>query len=162
MLAPTAEHAREPLGAVLARSTTSGDYVATTVVDLQGAAPGTLAGLAAFGDPANALGLTIGGGKARLWVREKNQQKTVAESDWLKPLRVHLRMTASSGNRFSFALGADGKAWQSLGQDAEGGFLPPWDRSIRVALTAGGAEGAAARFDYLHVTPTGVRQAGGR
>jgi hypothetical protein len=37
----------------------------------------------------------------------------------------------------------------------EGDYLPPWDRGIRVALTAGGTAaetaGAAPRFDRLTV-----------
>ncbi len=35
----------------------------------------------------------------------------------------------------------------------EGDYLPPWDRAVRVALTAGGAPGASARFDWLRIEP---------
>jgi hypothetical protein len=31
--------------------------------------------------------------------------------------------------------------------------LPPWDRGLRVALTAGGTAGAAARFNSLRIVP---------
>src|SRR5207247_486067 len=79
VLAPTSEHASDTVGAVVARATTSGDYEATTVVDTRGLKLGAFAGLSAFGDPANALGLAVGEGKAVVWQREKSQNKIVAE-----------------------------------------------------------------------------------
>src|SRR5437667_3581601 len=94
VLAPASEHAGDPIGAVVARSTTSGDYEATTVIDTRGLKLGAFAGLSAFGDPANALGVAIGEGRAVVWQREKNQHKTVAEMNDVIWPSVYLSLTA--------------------------------------------------------------------
>ena len=154
VLAPTSEHVSDLLGAVVARPTTSGDYEATTVVDTRGLKLGAFAGLFAFGDPANALGAAVGEGKAVVWRRENNQPRTVAELDGVIWPSVYLRLTARGGNRFQFAVSSDGRAWKPVGETAEGGYLPPWDRSVRVALTVGGVIGAEGRFNSFRVEPS--------
>src|SRR5437899_9463293 len=50
VLAPVGEHASDPVGAVLARSSTSGDYEAMTVIDTRSLKLVAFAGLSAFGD----------------------------------------------------------------------------------------------------------------
>ncbi|MFN7948029.1 MAG: family 43 glycosylhydrolase [Blastocatellia bacterium] len=154
LLSPNAAHADDPIGAVLARSTTLGDYTATTLLDLRGMKAGAVAGLAAYGNPENALGIAVGDGKIRLWRREKGQHKVVTELDAPQAPALYLRMTASGGNRFRFAISTDGREWKDAGED-EGSYLPPWDLSVRVALTAGGSAGAAGKFDWLRITPQG-------
>ena len=67
---------------------------------------------------------------------------------------VYLRLTARGGNRFQFAVSSDGRDWKPVGETAEGGYLPPWDRSVRVALTVGGVVGAEARFDSFRMERT--------
>jgi len=153
VLAPIGEHAGDLIGAVVARSTTSGDYEATTVVDTHGLKLGAFAGLSAFGDPANALGVAVGEGKAVVWRRESDHPKTVAEMNDVIWPSVYLRLTARGGNRFQFALSPDGRDWKTAGETAEGGYLPPWDRSVRVALTVGGVVGAEGRFNSFRITP---------
>ncbi len=156
VLAPAGEHTSDLIGAVLARSTTSGGYEATTVIDTRGLKLGAFAGLSAFGDLANALGAAVGEGKAILWQREKNQNKTVAELGGVIWPSVYLRLTATGGNRFQFAVSPDGSDWKAVGATADGGYLPPWDRSVRVALTVGGVVGAEGRFNSFRVTPVPV------
>ena len=41
-----------------------------------------------------------------------------------------------------------------MNEEIDGAFLPPWDRGVRVALYAGGAANASARFGYLRIEPT--------
>ena len=135
------------VGAVLARSTTVGDYSARTIVgDLT---DGTFAGIAAFGDAANAMGLAVGrGGKLVLWLRQKGRHQVLAESSIPKHRDVQLRMTARNGHEFQFFVrGDDTQPWNPVGKDIQGKYLPPWDRNVRVALTVGGAETAEAQFD---------------
>ncbi|HWW77004.1 MAG TPA: family 43 glycosylhydrolase [Pyrinomonadaceae bacterium] len=147
-----------PATGVVARPTTSGDYVATAAVNLQAMPKGVTAGLAAYGDAENALGLSIGRGVLRLWRREKNVDRTLIGGglDGVEPhygRTVLLRMNVREGHFYSFAVGSDGK-WDSLGPEVDGAYLPPWDRGVRVALVAGGARGASARFDSLRVEPS--------
>jgi xylan 1,4-beta-xylosidase len=156
-LAPAPGQAESPVGAVVARSTTTGDYEATTEVETRSLAPGMIAGLSAFGDPENALGLSVGGGKVTLWRREKKGERVehnaVASVDAPAGPTLHLRMRARGGQRYRFAMSRDGRDWQDVGGELDGGYLPPWDRGVRVALTAGGARGPAARFAFLRVVP---------
>jgi hypothetical protein len=60
-------------------------------------------------------------------------------------------MVATGGRRFQFAFSTDGREWRELAAEAEGGYLPPWDRAVRVALTVGGGPGAEGRFDWLRI-----------
>lgn len=154
VLAPTGENARNPIGAVLARSTTVGNYVATTQINTRGMKPGALAGLSAYGDGENALGMSIGDGQAVLWRREKNNHQTITTMAAPNAPLVSLRMTARDGHRFRFAFSRDGRNWTEIGQEVDGSYLPPWDRGVRVALTAGGTDGATARFNWFRITPS--------
>ena len=125
-----------------------------TVIDTRSLKLGGFAGLSAFGDPANALGVAVGEGKAVVWQREKNLHKTVAELGGVIWPSVYLRMRATGGNRFHFAVSSDGREWKPVGETAEGGYLPPWDRSVRVALTVGGVVGVEGRFNSFRITPS--------
>ena len=141
------------IGAVLARCTTSSDYSAQTKTgQLE---PGTFAGIAAFGDAANAMGLVVNSsGRLLLWLRQKGSHQILSESSIPKHRDVWLRLVARDGHRFQFfARGADDQPWMPIGKDVEGQHLPPWDRNVRVALTVGGVEGALGRFDtFLMMT----------
>ncbi|HZI17288.1 MAG TPA: family 43 glycosylhydrolase [Pyrinomonadaceae bacterium] len=151
-LAPPQGRADSPLGAVLARPITTGDYVATTLVNAA-AQRGGAAGLSAFGDLENALGVSVGGGRVMVWRREKNEQRELAGAAAPRGSRLQLRMTAREGRFYRFAFSADGRAWTDVGEEVDGTYLPPWDRGVRVALVAGGAQGASASFDWLRVVP---------
>lgn len=154
-LAPDAARAADSLGAIVARSTNTGDYTAETVLDVSGLTAGTAAGLAAVGDPENAIGIALKGDKVEVWNRRGNTQNQVAEvpAPTAADGKPHLRMTAKEGHLFQFAVSADGTTWTDVGGEQNGDFLPPWDRGVRVGLTAGGAAGASARFESLRLTP---------
>ncbi|HEV2912450.1 MAG TPA: family 43 glycosylhydrolase [Pyrinomonadaceae bacterium] len=155
VLAPVPEQSANPLGAVLARSTSAGDYVAETALDTRGMTAGMVAGLSAYGDAENALGIGVSDGKFVLWRTEKKERQVVATSDIPASGVVRLRMTARDGHLFRFSVSGDGRNWKDVGQEVEGSYLPPWDRGVRVALTVGGVAGARARFDWLDMRPTG-------
>ncbi|HEX8852361.1 MAG TPA: hypothetical protein VF754_02680, partial [Pyrinomonadaceae bacterium] len=142
--------------AIVAQSTTTGDYVATTVIDTRSLRPGAYAGLAAYGDADNALGLSVGGdGRMVLWRRERRDDKPAQQTGTIleapRGARVHLRMSATGGRRFRFSASPDGRTWTNAGDELDGDYLPRWDRGIRVALAVGGVPGSAARFDSLRI-----------
>jgi hypothetical protein len=60
---------------------------------------------------------------------------------------VSLLRIVASGNNFRFAVSADGRSWRNIGGRLHG----PIEESARVALTAGGAVRASARFYSLVV-----------
>jgi xylan 1,4-beta-xylosidase len=151
VLSPQSDHAADVLGAVLARQIRAGDYVAETTLDARNLRPGMTAGLSAYGDAENALGLAFNNGKVIVWRREKNQHSVVSSTDAPASANLRLRMTAREGHLYRFALSDDGRNWKEVGDELEGSYLPPWDRGVRVALTAGGAQRTAARFDRLDI-----------
>jgi xylan 1,4-beta-xylosidase len=144
---------------VVARPAMTGDYVATTRVLTTGLGPGTMAGLAAFGNGENAIGISIAAGRALVWRRQKGQQQTLATANVAAGDAVHLRLRATGGSQFAFFMSPDGEQWRTLGDVAEGGHLPPWDLAVRIALAVGGPAGSEARFDWLRVdhAAAGVR-----
>lgn len=153
-LTPAREHVTDSIGAILGRSTTVGNYVATAEVVMGSLKPGALAGLAAIGDQENALGVAIGSdGKVVVWRRQKNQHETVTTSTAPRSASLWLRMTARDGHLFRFAFSRNGRNWTEVGTELDGAYLPPWDRGLRVALTAGGTAAASARFGALRITP---------
>jgi beta-xylosidase len=165
LLSPTTE-ATDPTAAVLARTTTSGDYVATAVIDLRGLKGNVAAGLAAYGDSDNSLGIAVRRGESVVvWRHRKDKPtewQTVNDALSLGCKSVHLRMTAREGHLYRFAVSCEGRGWVDVGkmfggdagEEFEGDYLPPWDRGVRVALVAGGGRGATARFDSLRVEPS--------
>ena len=142
-------------GTVIARPTTAGNYVAVTRLFTSTLQSGGSAGLAAYGNGENALGISVASGRATVWRREKAVQSTMGAANLPPTDAVLLRLEASDGRRFRFAASADeGRTWQPVGEEAEGGYLPPWDLGVRVALVAGGPAGTRARFDWLHLDAT--------
>ncbi|WP_225411199.1 family 43 glycosylhydrolase [Stigmatella hybrida] len=155
-LSPPAAQAGDVLGATLARSTNSGHYTAEAVLDVTGLPQEASAGLAASGDPENALGIALHAGQVALWKRQGNKHEVDASTAVTAPVaggKLRLRMTAQEGHRYRFAVSGDGATWTNVGGELEGDYLPPWDRGVRVALTVGGVPGASARFDSLRITP---------
>lgn len=154
-LTPKSENAADIAGAVLAIRSTRGDYEAATLVNLHGVKSGVMAGLAAYGDQNNALGIAVSIDKVMVWRWQKKQQETLTEEPLRNPAAIYLRMRSSAGHLFRFATSTDGRRWKDVGGDVdiEGNYLPPWDRGVRVALTAGGLADAPARFDWFRVDP---------
>ena len=153
VLVGQAGHPAGNFAAVLARPTIATDYFATTVVAAEALAPGVLAGLSVFGDSQNALGLSTGGGKLILWRRDHGRRTELAQLEAPAGARLFLRLTTTEGYKFKFAASPDGQHWTSVGDDVLGKGLPPWDRSLRVALVVEGKDQAEARFDSFEFTP---------
>ena len=159
LLSPSVETKDNPATAVLARATTTGDYVATTAVNMRGVREALFAGLSAYGDAENSLGISVDDKKVViLWRREKNEYKENVLTDFVGTMPrsgvVQLRMTAREGHLYRFAVSDDGRTWKDVGDEVDGSFLPPWDRGVRVALVAGGARGMPLNFDFLRIEPS--------
>ncbi|HEX8492080.1 MAG TPA: family 43 glycosylhydrolase [Pyrinomonadaceae bacterium] len=152
VLAPstTNQFKTEMVGAVLARSPAVGDYVATTRVNTKEMRPNAIGGLSAYGDHENALGASVKANRVTLWRLEKGNLQAVTETNAPNSGYLFLRMTARDGHRYRFAFSRDNRTWTNIGEELDGSYLPPWDRGVRVALTAGGAP---ARFNWLRIAP---------
>lgn len=158
ILSPNASQMTNEVGAIMARSTTVGDYTATTQLDVKNLTKNAIAGISAYGDDENALGAGIKDGKLVVWKREKKNQQIVATMDAPKSKQLYLKMTARDGHFFKFAHSKNNKTWTDAGAELDGAFLPPWDRGVRVALYTGGAANASARFDFLRIEPTAPKR----
>lgn len=144
-----------PLAAVIARATVSPDYTAETEV----LAPADgMAGLSAFGDRGNAIGVGVRAGRIVLWQRREGKMRTLATRIAPKTGPVRLRVRAQAGHTMVFSFSRNGgKTWISLGGPLNAMFLPPWDRSIRVALYSGGSS-VPATFKYFRMRRTAPRR----
>jgi beta-xylosidase len=150
LLKPNPDQGSDITGGVLAVKTASGEYQATTSLRRPGEDQ-AVAGLCAFGDMANALGISVNGSSVRIWRKGSKKLETLAEQSLPAGAQVHLRMKASEGHRFTFAFSMDGSNWTELGHPSEGQYLPPWDRGIRIALVAGGSNTSGAKFTSFNV-----------
>ena len=153
VLSPKPEHARNEIGAMMGWSTTLGSYEATTQLDTRNLAKDAIAGISAFGDNENALGMGVRNGKLIIWKRERNNHQVILTADAPKSKQLYLQMAAINGHLFRFAVSRDNRKWQVIGGEVDGTYLPPWDRGLRVALVSGGAANASARFGFLRIEP---------
>ena len=151
VLRTTGQDAASAVSAVVARPLLEERYVATARVLTEGQRGGTMTGLSVYGNAANAIGISVATGRAIVWRRQKNQQRSLATANVPAADAVLLRITAAGGSRFSFAVSTDGEQWRTVGDEAEGGELPPGDLAVRIALAVGGPAGAEGRFDWLRV-----------
>ncbi|WP_237586697.1 family 43 glycosylhydrolase [Pontibacter russatus] len=144
----------DKIGTVLGKRTIDGDYTATAALkssDLQG---GTMAGLTAIGDSDNAVGIALSDEQIVLWGMKGGSLSTIARADApSEEEMVQLRLTAEEGDQLQFAWSADGTTWHPLneGKAVDASYLPPWDRAVRVGLTAKGPAAATAAFDWFRV-----------
>jgi hypothetical protein len=141
-------------GAAIGRSTRTGDYVATTEVDAE---PGVRAGITAFGDLENVLGASVLDGQVMVWRLGNGVSQLVADGGAVQSATIQLQMAAFKGHFYQFAFSEDGGvSWTPVGNLVDSSSvdpdLPPWDRGVRVALTATGPAGTAAKFGFLRVT----------
>jgi len=146
------EAAGNQVGAVVARPTMKGDYEVSTQVEPDA---GVLAGLAAYGDAMNALGVSVGDGEVMLWRLGAGMSQVLATES--APESLYLKMTASNGHVYEFATSTDGATWMPLGSAVDSmdtdPDLPPWDRGVRAALFAKGQQGNdVARFGFFRMT----------
>lgn len=145
-LSPRPPFATNLLAAIISQRTISGNYTADAVADVTDEKPGAFVGLAVIGDEANAVGLAVGDKRLILWRVQKGVHQRMANVDAPKQGRIHLRVSAKDGHIFQFAASEDGQKWTAVGGPQSGDYLPPWDRSIRVGLTVGGARDAVGHF----------------
>lgn len=160
-LAPGDAKPGDLVGGVLAIKTTSGNYEAVTVLSRKQTKSGTVAGLSAYGDHENALGLAVKNTTLTLWRRIRNKDETILSRDIPESASLHIKLTATQGSKFRYSISTDGQQWHQVGDEVglQGDYLPPWDRGVRVALTAGGTPESSATFESLRINSTPPRLA---
>jgi xylan 1,4-beta-xylosidase len=140
----------DPADTIVGQPAMTGDYTATVWLE-RPSRPDAFAGLSVYGNAANAIGLSLSGERVILWRREKGAQQILASVPAPETNLVALRVTASGGSRFAFAIAGQRRAWQSVSPAASAGHLPPWDLAVRIALAVGGPAGSEGRFDRIQI-----------
>jgi xylan 1,4-beta-xylosidase len=152
LLLAAKDYGESNLGSVLARPTLTTDYAAVTRIETGGLPATARAGLVAYGDFDNAIGISVSRQQIAVWRREKGVEKVLAVEEAPSAARAfYLRITARKGSRFQCGFSTDNTSWKAIGSDINGDSLPPWDRSMRIALSAAGPEGLQVRFDWLRI-----------
>jgi xylan 1,4-beta-xylosidase len=141
------------LGAALAHRTKTAAYTANVTVNQPSIAANERAGLAAIGDPDNAIGVWVSGGKISLWQTKGGKEEKLVEAALPPDSAIQVRVNATGGNQFRFGWSADGNTWNELNPDhsLDGSYLPPWDRAIRIGLLAKGPATGEVHFDNFRL-----------
>ncbi|TXK49106.1 family 43 glycosylhydrolase [Pontibacter qinzhouensis] len=141
------------IGATLAQRTLQANYTATTAIRKSDLPAGTMAGLTAIGDQENAVGVAVSRQEILLWSVKGGRQETIAKAAAPNADAIQLRLTAQNGEQLTFAWSTDGNEWQELngGKAVDAAYLPPWDRGVRVGLTAKGPASATATFNWFRM-----------
>ncbi|MBA9078646.1 family 43 glycosylhydrolase [Rufibacter quisquiliarum] len=144
----------EAVGSMLGQRTKTGNYTATAALDVASLPKGTMAGLSAFGDPNNSVGIGVQDGNVVVWQVKRKQATDVARVPAPQAKTLQFKVEVQDGNKLSFSFSPDGQKWTTPGnaQPIDGSFLPPWDRGVRVGLSAKGPAGATAAFDWFKLT----------
>jgi xylan 1,4-beta-xylosidase len=147
----------QKIGTVLGQRTKTADYTATTVLHKNTVKGGTMAGLTAIGDQENAAGIALANNEIIVWTVKGNTMNTVAKAAAPGENEIHLRLVARQGSQMEFAWSTNGTNWNTLnsGQPVDASYLPPWDRAIRVGLTAKGPASQRVVFESFEMKPNG-------
>ncbi|GGK87038.1 beta-xylosidase [Rufibacter glacialis] len=143
----------EKVGTVLGKRTVEADYTATAALHQRQLGSGVAAGLAAIGDPRNAVGVWVQNQEISLW-SVKDGKETVHAKVAAPPADLlYFKLTTTKGDQLRFAWSTDGSTWTPLqeGNPINGDFLPPWDRGVRVGLLAKGPQGATAAYEWFRL-----------
>ncbi|MGV3503478.1 MAG: family 43 glycosylhydrolase [Adhaeribacter sp.] len=144
----------ELAGSMLGQRTKTGDYTAVTALDRRSLGAGIQAGLSALGDPANAMGIALKDQEIVLWKVERKNLQVLDRMPAPGQNLIQFKLSTQAGNQMVFSWSADGKTWTNMnrGQALSGDFLPPWDRGVRVGLSAQGPASGSASFDWFTLT----------
>ncbi len=153
VLSTGAAHGADAPIAVLARATTTADYIATAVIDVGELRGGAAAGLAAYGGVNDATGLSVSEGKLTLWQRDHWTTTRLAQADAPAGPKLFLRLTAKEGFQFHFAASADGEKWLPVENVSAEKAQGTRERTMRVALTVSGNEKAEGTFVSFRIEP---------
>ncbi|GAB3525779.1 family 43 glycosylhydrolase [Pontibacter brevis] len=147
------EASPEKIGTVLGKRTVDGDYTATAALKKSSLQGSTMAGISAIGDRDNAVGIGVSNGEIVLWSMKGGTMSTIAKAPAPQGETVQLQLVTDEGDQMQFSWSADGTSWNAMnnGKAVDASYLPPWDRGVRVGLTAKGPENTTAAFDWFRV-----------
>ncbi|MDQ4120260.1 MAG: family 43 glycosylhydrolase [Acidobacteriota bacterium] len=134
---------------VLAERTVSGNYTATTRIDISNLKNDEFAGLSAYSWRTNAVGVSVSNGKIFTWKRGGGKHDEISSVSLPANLSaIVLKLETYSGESYRFSFSTDEKKWQQIGEQIS-------ERNVegaRVALVyRGKTTNPSARFDWLRI-----------
>jgi len=132
-------------GAYIGQPVYHSDYTVQTVVSTATAE----AGITIIGDDKNLVFASIKGSDIQL-KEVRNGQVSLLKNlkSAAKQYPVKFKMEARQNHNFTFYFASGKGSWTRINDEpADGSFLPPWDRALRVGLIAIGDAGEKASFD---------------
>lgn len=137
-------------GNFLGQPTLTANYTVTIKLREQKSSAG--AGIAAIGDEKNIITAFYKKGVMRLVQVKDGTETELARKSVLKSKRPLLRLQVRQAKEFRFSYSSNGHSFVPFTtKPVDGGYLPPWDRALRVGVVAKGKEGTAGVFDSFEM-----------
>lgn len=141
----------------IGRKTLSGNY--TAIVSVMRKMSDAAGGLAIVGDDRNLIGVRIENDKVLVVKIQDDKTEVMYETRIPSSDRIQLKIEVKQGDQFFFSYGDTAGKFNELNVDAiDGAYLPPWDRALRVSLTAYGSSGQKAVFDDFSVIESSAKK----
>ncbi|HVG40383.1 MAG TPA: hypothetical protein VM888_02135, partial [Chitinophagaceae bacterium] len=140
-----------PSGAFIGQKTYSLNYDATTKIDRKKSS--AVAGIALIGDESNTISAFINEASVSV-VRVKNGKDSMLYTQTIpKGKTLYLRMQVRNGKDITFLYSNNGRNFSVLNkQNANGAYLPPWDRALRAGVIAKGTETQRGIFKNFEIS----------
>jgi xylan 1,4-beta-xylosidase len=130
----------------IAQKSYTSNYRVRVKIDLS--ASTAHAGIAAIGDEKNIVAATVSNGKIAIWKTQLGKDALILEEPIAAGDDIYLEMKVENGYRITFRCSRNGKSFKTINKDPiDGGFLPPWDRPVRIGLITKGRNEQKAVFE---------------
>jgi xylan 1,4-beta-xylosidase len=138
-------------GGFLGQKTYSLNYEVRAVV--QRRKSNAWAGLALIGDEKNLLKVEMRRDMVQVVLVRGGKETVLSTHPAGSSKKGYLRMTVRNGKDVRFTYSSNQKDFTELNKGpVDGAYLPPWDRALRVGITAKGQTGTRAVFERFIVT----------
>lgn len=137
-------------GSYVGTKTTSGSYTATAKIKLNRstAAPG----IGIIGDENNTVNAIYKDGAIRVLQLKEGKETEIYKQELAPAKNLYLQVRVSNGKDISFLYSTNGNTFVPLNTaPVDGGYLPPWDRALRVGIIAKGAASQTVIFDTFTI-----------
>lgn len=137
-------------GAFLGHKTVTANYTATVKLHLKKSTASP--GLAIIGDENNIITALYNNGMIKLVQIREGKETVLATKPVEQKKKIYVQARVVNGKQISFYYGDDKDQLALLNEKpVNGGYLPPWDRALRVGLVARGEKSTNAVFDNFEL-----------
>jgi xylan 1,4-beta-xylosidase len=139
-----------PAGVFVGQKTVTGNYEATTGIRLKKST--AAAGIGLIGDEKNTISAFIQNGRVQVVQLKDGKDSVLLEKEVPTKRMGYLQVKVRNGKEITFEYDSNPHKPVILNDTPiDGSFLPPWDRSVRVALISKGSLEQKAVFRYFQL-----------